>query len=310
MAVKKSICPRCKRPFNYQSVYRRHIKTCKSTGAQFRCSDCSAVFSRSYNLRRHRETLHGEGGVRLAYACGACDLSFATQNQLKKHRKLAHRPLVKRGFSVRQSAHNGVLQALRLPFPRRIKTVAQAQRFFLPRVVREIKRGLSLMKRFKFCLILHVEMIQLSEDAETIKESMVFPFRTLQAEISHRSMIPRRLLDAMAFMRDSISEFLHRGSGWILSDIMTLDLELSKCHILAGGGCGLHGMTNRKKTGLGLDLRRGFLPNPHAKKCVKRADREERERRGKQDCFFLAVASHFVGEKPDAELRKFAREKI
>jgi hypothetical protein len=268
------------------------------------------VFSRGYNLRRHRETLHGEGGVRLAYACGACDLSFATQNQLKKHRKLAHRPLVKRGFSVRQSAHNGVLQALRLTFPRRIKTVAQAQRFFLPRVVREIKRGLSLMKRFKFCLILHVEMIQLSEDAETIKESMVFPFRTLQAEISHRSMIPRRLLDAMAFMRDSISEFLHRGSGWILSDIMTLDLELSKCHLLAGGGCGLHGMTNRKKTGMGLDLRRGFLPNPHAKKCVKRADREEREGKGKQDCFFLAVASHFVGEKPDAELRKFAREKF
>ena len=286
MGVKKSICPRCKRVFHLQSVYWRHIKICKSTGSQFRCSDCGAVFSRGYNLRRHRENLHGEGGVRLAYACGACDLAFATRNQLKKHRKLAHRPIVKRGFSVRQSAHNGVLQALRLTIPRKIKTVAQAQRFFLPRVVRELKRGLTLMKRFKFCLILHVEMMQLAEDAVTMKESMVFPFRTLQAEISHRSKIPRALLDSMAFMRDSISEFLHRGSGWILSDIMTLDLELSKCHIFAGGGCGLHGMTNRKKTALGLDLRRGFLPSPLARKCVKKGDREERGRMGKQDCFF------------------------
>jgi len=287
-------CPKCLRSFLTYSFRNRHISQCGGD-VLHQCNDCSKTFSRRFNLLRHKENIHG-GKTRLAFACGVCNLVFERRKMVLTHRRLAHENKVT-AFEVKEHAHNLARQVLRQRIPERIKTVEEAFLFSYKSVTLELKRHLSLCKVFKYALILHVEMIKLDADGVSADESEVFPFRSTYKQISHSTHVKPTVYEHFAFIRESILEFLHRGSGWILSDILMMDMEVAKCRVLAGGsGCGLHQLSFKRQAA--LDLSRGFS------KSVRKRDKTA-------DCFYLAVASHFFkSEATDVQLRKFVKDKF
>lgn len=307
MASTVKSCPRCKRSFITYAIFNRHLKQCRVDASIFKCSKCDKTFSRKYNLQRHFENFHDEDSHSRAFQCGVCVLAFPTQEMLLQHRRWAHEN-VTTSFTLRQSAHNRALQQLRLMIPKKIKQVERAQMFCAKPITVELKRSLSLLKRFKYTLILHVEMVKLADDGRSVEESIVFPFRSLAKELSHSSQIRTSLFDNLAFMKDSILEFLHRGSGWILSDILFMDLEIGKCRVLAGA-CGKHSTVFKKGIGQMLDMKKGFVKQqPKKRKRKKCKDQMENN----ADCFYMAVASHFFSPKKvtDRKLRKFVKENM
>ena len=312
-AAKRRTCRRCDRVFLTNAVYNRHVKRCLrqhgrgQQASNFTCPDCGKQFTRLYNMRRHRDNAHS-GAVALLYQCGLCSLSFRSEEHLKRHRRLAHR-FSTASFRVKATAHKQACQVLSLYLPRRIKRVEAANAYAFPKIYAELRRRLLLDKSFKYAIILHVELIKLAEDGQTVEESAVFPFRSLYQRVSSQKQAIKSLYENCSFIEDAVVEFLHRGSGWIINDIMTMELEFARCYVLAGGGCGPHFFKRQLSAGgkkkYALDKWRGF------EWLTTTAARKEKGTRSKgNDCFYMAVASHFKPHKSVLFLRSWIRRRM
>ena len=309
--MRRRTCRRCDRVFLTHAVYNRHVKRClrqhgRGGQAKFTCSDCGKQFTRLFNMQRHRDNAH-LGAVSLLYQCGMCSLSFRSEGHLKRHRRLAHGRLSSASFRVKATAHKQACQVLSLYLPRRIKRVEAAHAYAFPKIHTELRRRLLLDKSFKYAIILHVELIKLSEDGQTVEESAVFPFRSLYQRVSSQKQAIKSLYENCAFIEDSVVEFLHRGSGWIINDIMTMELEFARCYVLAGGGCGPH-FLRRQLTDGGrkkyvLDKWKGF-------EWLTSRGRKHKSTGGGNDCFYTAVASHFKPHKDVSFLRSWIRRRM
>ena len=88
----RTICPieGCGKPVVRLDQHIRMIHTEKSSSRQDRsskCPECGAVFSRVYDMTRHRENVHR--GLK-NFACDKCERKFSDKRDLKRHHDAVH----------------------------------------------------------------------------------------------------------------------------------------------------------------------------------------------------------------------------
>ncbi len=150
--------------------------------------------------------------------------------------------------------------------------------------------------------ILTVEFVKIQEEEDQITLSMTAPFRTkthLITSLSNEEDIEEITNDILFEISGNVDKFMDRGSGWAVHDILSFDVEIVECRPLEGS-CSLHSICYVRNEGISWTAE-GFDQS-----C-------EEEQKDEVMCFYLAVASHFVGKegekKPDL-LHAFIRQKI
>ena len=298
-------CDMCGKSFSQAWNVLRHKSSCKKEKkhVDLNCGLCNAKFSRKDNLKRHEEIKHGgrTEGKELAYACGMCALTFGCRDELKNHR-LSHLKESGEpgGFFLLDSAHKRVAQIFRNFLPSDKIALDQALNYVNSEVLNLVKKLLLEHPVIKIGLVLNVEFVKIEENV-TISETIVCPFRSKQQKCTKFEMFSFNVLEALTEIESNINEFLSRGSGWSINDIIFCDVEVVHCKTLAGS-CGLHSATHTGVRGGGISMKSTGLMSEQ--ECLSTANNE---------CFYLAVARHFVGkegEKCEDKLQSFINERI
>ena len=250
----------------------------------FVCSICRKRYKRHDNLLRHVSTKHKN--EELSYNCGLCSSCFLTLEELDEHRK---EHVFHTDFRLLESAHKKQCQLLRADFPSDIKSLDQSLEYAYDHLCRLTSSLSTKMSYYKLNPCIFLEMYKLGMEGE-ISQVEVFPFRGKSVRaLRDREQVKKEMRMAVGDMEKAVDEFIHMGSGWIVSHPMHIDAEIVQCLPLHGkGGCTQHSVNYERKKGITPKIGRG-------------------EDDGM--CFFLAVASYFCQEgAADSILRIFIRD--
>ena len=313
-------CKGCGALFENYSRLLFHANTCealKEMRKGFLCNICGKTFKRGWNFRRHRISMHAnelglnEGTTSRGkmFACGICYISFPHRAQMKEHRMRAHRQSTT-NFEEVQTAHRRAIQVVRLNYPQDegIVDAVSALRYSHKTLCGEIERQRAVCGMFKFCIVLMVEFIQIDEENK-ISQSITVPFRSRMIRVLPMADIDDDITDAYELIQNSILGFVSKGSGWILDDIMHLDMEVAKCLDLAGSCFSSHTISWSPSSGYVL-ASGGFETDvPPFNSSIDEdllygLDSSSDNRlfgdpRGNKDCFYLAIARHFNRQTTD-----------
>lgn len=155
------------------------------------------------------------------------------------------------------SGHRRAVRLLRLDYPNEVNSVQHALVYSHPHVLGEVEKQAAECGYFKMTLILNVEFIKMN-DANEPEQSIVVPFRCETITVMPMQDPADELTKAYAHVDAAAMEFVHRGSGWIVNDIMYMDFEVSKCRPLAGSCFSAHTISYTAKSGFVID-ESGFL---------------------------------------------------
>ncbi len=241
-----------------------------------------------------------------AFLCGFCPERFKNKNELLNHRFEHLQKAGKNhdGFNEVTSAHKRKCQLLRMFFPQSIQFLDAAQAYIKPRLAKLLHNKQVLHSFFKAAFTLQIEMVKITDQAE-IESIIITPFRTQMFTIKRFDKIHDIIDEGMESIFTTIDEFLHRGSGWSLSEILNLDVEFADCKPLSGS-CGLHSVVYEKNA---LRLKsdgfeaeeRSWQPSKEEKEKLKPIYRGVENARKNHDCFYLAIARHFTGSRGDSD---------
>lgn len=311
----KKLCNKCGVSFVTNYNYTRHIARCKWIDKKntclpgvYPCDHCGSKFTRKDNLKAHTKKVHGEGrntkhssacSQPLIFHCGLCDMWFMSEREIKEHR-LTHREENNGGgilgFHLQKSAHGGMCALYRYFFPTSIVFAHTALKQICPQLRRFLIHQQNELGQFKFNLIFLVEYVKLSEDAQRIDRTLVVPFRSETAIIGPFSPVRRIVSECLTFINTTTIEFCERGSGWAENEVLHLDVEIVKCEPISGS-CSLHKASYSRGKGLSMQP---FTPQTEETSCnLMFTDK---------DCFYLAIARHFVKSDEVSLLKKFIEE--
>ena len=145
------------------------------------------------------------------------------------------------------------------------------------------------MKRtIKCSIIFHAEFLKpLDAGGDPNPDNYILCLRTTTTHLCNEEEIAIFLEDARSNAEGRIDDFVKRGSGWILDEILATDVELGACNSL-NGGCNLISITHIDKM-----------------KKIPLITDEDNSR-----CFFLAVAFHYKRTHDKKTLEKFIKKYI
>jgi hypothetical protein len=294
------ICPVCSTPFSKGFNYSRHVAAarCRATESYrcFTCEICDSRFARKDALRRHEKQIHGDGPPNLTFPCGVCEQNFSSLAEARVHRKTHILPAtadVTQEFVTVQTAHRRRCGTMRYVFPEDIHFLEAAYLHLQPRLETLLRAKQAEHKMFKVSIVLNVEFAKISDQGE-LDTVIVAPFRSETFTILPLQELGPVIGDMVYMIDSTADEFIQRGSGWSLNDILFCDVEIAECKPLAGS-CQLHEAVYKRKQGLQFTSR-GFTGQSD---CT-----------AEDSCFYLAVASHFLPHGDMGELLDFVRDKI
>ena len=303
MAPRAITCAKCEVRFGSRLTFDAHKDACeKGLFQKFSCSFCAASFSRKDGLSKHIKNRHNES-VKEAYYCAFCKRGFVEAEEMLLHRLSHQQELTEGEFSLINHAHNRAAQVFRLVFPEDINFLDPAMIFLEKRLENFLKTALASYPNFKAVLVINIEFVQLSEIGE-ICNVITVPFRT-NTERVFPSTDPYKLILEWFFKIDlSVDEFIHRGSGWTINDLLFADVEIMQTAPISGS-CGMHEVFYKKVNKLpklkGNDERSKLEREKEIKRTHgitfswKGFAREGKvETPGKFNCFHWAVAAHFL----------------
>ena len=294
-------CKKCGTIFKSFELYLNHAQNCQVSARKkklFECNYCQKVFKRNYNLRRHLRSAHindvgmsgaGTNGLARLFACGICKINFVSRDRMKQHRQSVHEKVVTE-FRQVEEAHRRAVRVLRLDYPEDICDVTSALQYSHPHVCRELERERARSGYFKFNLVLTIEFVKINEE-NVPSQSTVAPFRSRMTRVIPMNSLDAELTAAYQLIHESATSYLERGSGWIIDEILHLDLELAACLDLAGKCYSSHTISWRGNDGFVL-ASDGFLPGGERTRCdeLKKVFGDRAENK---DCFYIALARHF-----------------
>ena len=331
------VCSVCSRQFHNAFSYNRHVnnKVCQKTGGkQIQCEICPAKFSRADNMKAHMASSH-TNTMQQEYACGMCAFTCSSKSEIASHRNVhierligleeVDREMLRRakrremnqaiednanseiianaGFTSVKSAHKHKCEIMRFVFPEMVHFPDSAFILLRPRLLHLLEKKRVEHRMYNVTLTINIEMVQINEDVE-IEKRIIVPFRSHLKRIRPLRKIDPLIEEAYLEICSTIEEFLHRGSGWSVINVLFADLEFSKCKPLSGG-CGLHKAGYQRSQGL-VFYNDGFRHNHDSDSNIITLDSDEDE-----DCFFLAIASHFLPQTQNfAALRSFITQNL
>lgn len=278
-------CRFCERYFGNNYLLRRHRKGRFCVGNRFPCEVCDQIFSTPQMRDKHQNRYHS--GVILAWACGLCSEAFESKSDLLNHRNHVHSP--HHEFKLIKTAHKDVFQSLRCYVPEAINTLDETLKYAYDSLKKLITKLSATMNYFKMGIVISFQMYRVNSDNE-IEQEELFPFRSFTMGVRTMADFTEDLCLSLGDIDRSVSEFLHRGSGWIVDQGIFIDAEISRCEPLRGCAPGwntdLHEMEYLRGAGLTT--------------CIE----EHNETKG--ECFYKAIASYFLGKNAsDLDLQNF-----
>ena len=315
---KELVCKDCNKTFKREAYYQKHVenKICRPQANV--CIHCGSYFKRKYDLNQHVKMVHSSfDELKLAYLCGMCDKRFRNVRSLREHRdthmggKGQHETRRTIGdFKLMASAHRQNCEVHRLVFPEHIHFQHQAFVHALPHLEELLRLKKMQYVMFKAAFVFHVEFVKISEEAE-LETTIVAPFRSMTLKILPFSKVLPLILDQFVKIEMAIDEFLNSGSGWSISDILCLDVEVVKCLPITGS-CGKHEVVfQRKSKNVPRGIKftnKGFSNETLAQKDLTHEEESlllDAANAGRctalpapahENCFYLAIASHFSTE--------------
>lgn len=248
---------------------------------KFACPQCSVLFTRRANRDRHVVRIHTNAN--LVHPCNICGNVFDSVQKLKNHR-LTHKP--SNGFRVLQSAFRKTCVIYRKTYEKKINTLDMAFNEDKIEMYDVLQHELNTKRSIKAAIIFHGEFLSaLEANSQITQTAQIICFRCNTEQIYHNSNIPRFLRHARLQAQRRIDDFLGNGSGWILDEILATDIEIGTCAPL-NGSCG----------NVTLKLLADLKKIKNTKK-------------GK-DCFFHAVAFHFVKSENLKKLNAFIEQNM
>ena len=253
------------------------------------CDTCGKKFSSRRVLLRHRQLYHSF--LKVKYPCGSCPEFFTSPHLLDSHRQSQH-PV---STSIYEYARvlRGTCRIYRLDIQKSNVSINS----IIPSATRQITDFLNNiiheLHSLKFCLVLVAEYEQTelggSQD-EDVPERMMMHFRSgtsLMLKSDDKELIVRQ---ALGSMENNAESFNVNGSGWNLLHILHINIEVGKCHELAGS-CTLHKVFHTRNADHAFEV--------HDSTPEDKSSKERNQYSGR--CFFHAIASYFLNGETDID---------
>ena len=304
-------CIECKNIFKSAATLNKHIRNRVCFKKYFKndlkkrgrpvlskdCDECNKKFSSRRILLRHRQLYHSK--YKIKYPCGSCSRFFTSANSLDNHRRLDH------AFTSAIYERSNVLRGACRIYRYEIKESNTPVNQIIPPAALEITKFLEEiivdLHSFKFCLVLAAEYEQgelgSKGSDDLVPERMLMHFRSETSLILESDDKELAVRQALLSMENNAESFNVNGSGWNLLNILHIDIEIGKCHELAGS-CTLHKVQH--------------IRNSSESFVVQKNNQNIEERNifsGR--CFFHAIASYFLNGETDAhKLEAFIEDNI
>ena len=259
------------RETHYQNQ-AREIKEKNIRSSVYKCPDCDYVATRPYNLKRHFIQAH-ENRFVPHQKCHLCPSFFHHDSELIHHYKSVHKNIDSK-FVLRKQAFQGASQIMSqsINLPIAIKDLKEEKIF--KTILQEVQNHLQIHPYYKCSLSIYATFLPAHPflDGEEQPQILVLTSRTYAI---FRGREPVVVIHSM------IQDLLDRedalgieGSGHVLLDILTLDLNFTQCAGLRYG-CAIK-----------IDMKK--IPNNrHILHIPNEDDR----------CILYAIGAHFLRKK-------------
>lgn len=298
---KDLVCRKCGSTFaSRQSLYlHEKKKVCETTRPKgkragqrpaakpkYACGQCDQKFTRQDNLKQHERRVHS-GVQGFVHLCGLCPQFFRNLGAVKLHRQLNHPYDTtggRDGFKRVRMAHRKACEFYRLEVPPHINQIDRAIQDMLPALKRLLRHQLVDKRNMKASLTMNLRMIKASADeveaagpvhgvegVDVLTMPMVSPFKQLRYLEDNEEESIASMLD---HIQNTVDVFTHNGSGWVVGDVLTFDVQINQCQALAGS-CTSHYYVFRGKQ------------HP---RIIHEEEQQVADRMNGNRCFFRAVA--------------------
>lgn len=263
----------------------------------FDCPSCSAVFSRSWSLRRHIQRVHNNKKVSSAQFCKLCKTTYESVIDYQNHIDRLHR--VGSSFTVHETALQGTYRTYRHTATENEETFEQTFTFGRMQEMKNlIQREVLHSRSIKYYITYTGEFEMLDHNGD-VTEIDNYPFReetrqcnelTLKGVFNQLKLIKRDI-------QNRIDDFIDRGSGWVLRRSRFVDISIASMASLKGG-------CRQKITDL------DFSEHLEDKQLI-----EATPDNGEEDfCFIYCIAAYFLRQKKvtcnKTNLEKFISQHI
>lgn len=275
----------------------------KKQDRKFLCVTCHRTFSRNDILKRHIQLSHS-GEENRVLLCGMCTESFKTKRALIEHR--AKRHALRSKFKLIAQAHARACELYRLDFPDHVQSMADCLAFVKPKAFELLRYLLHEKKYIKASFVASLRYTKADFLREMTRggaagEGVLGYEGDEVITMNHRSPIHKFLLmngdieqrmsDMLAHINGIFEDFVHNGSGWVLTDCIAFSVEVGQCKPLAGsaGGCGSH-VVNYKRGRILIE--RDASSSSGGDGHGGDGDEDDMHR-----CFYRAIRQYFAADK-------------
>jgi len=192
----------------------------------FKCPsiNCTAVFSRAFNLNRHFERYHLNQDV--IEKCLLCGQLFDSCQELQKHYTKFHKP--SKSFYEKASAFRKDLIVYRYNFSVENNDFKISQQNIFSKILRTLLSEAAKKTVIKVNLIYICNMSMLDHVGETITTTLI-PFRApaFIANANSKHTVSKNIHSAFLIQENEMEEFCHTGSNWVFEHAAAFDIEVA-----------------------------------------------------------------------------------
>lgn len=221
-------CPVCQEKFKSKLLLRRH--TAKFHPTPNICPMCEIPFKRPADLNMHMGRAHSRIGL---FGCYLCDEVYNTLEEVESH-YVTHKSTTE--FELIASAYKGFTRLYRSTRPFADIEVFNASMITTPDTVGKIaavmQNCLVEWPAWRASICFTGEYIKYYDDSDQlgVRDRTTFPNLTKMFRIS-RGMgdtISNEILDALMPTIYQFTEFVSKGSSWVLRSIPYIDIKMIK----------------------------------------------------------------------------------
>jgi hypothetical protein len=286
-SVQEFSCNHCSYRSGFLKAIRSHIrKNHFPEKIAFFRGTCVICNEKYQSLVGHFKS-HFTSGFR----CTNCSQLLPTKRAAFNHFRNEHLVPEKSGFTELQSAFNRNIQTFTRKFPDgRYETFDACFRGVKPSLFKLIRHQMMIKPGLQFSLIVFAQYVK-TNDKNEVTEKCTFPLRSTRSGNILRGMRPsvvRRSCRALLHQMDQRHEsIMHCGSGWTLSSITGLNVEVGTCRGMSSGD-----FVGRHNVNSGPYLKRAKKLG--IRKCLTEVPSTA------NDCFFTAVAAGLIDDPPES----------
>mgnify|MGYP001791523390 CR=1 FL=1 len=245
------------------------------------CPICHIQFARQYTLTRHMRRVHS--GRDVLFDCRVCGLVYNNQADFLDHYEDHVQSFE---FVIIENALNKKARTFAKRF-RNEKDLARLLSSNRDELIELIQNEVNLgpVKVGLYVTTIMIKMDPANPQVETDFEQI--PFRSRCFEVNRYNDFRIDLRHAMGDIMRHAEDFVRNGSNWVLREVLELRTEFASTQPL-NGACGFSTVS---KMG---DIKRNLVDGDETK----------------TECFYLAIAFHFVRKTDVAVLKRFVEENL